>query len=296
MADESARYLTVRELASLLHIKERKAYALAASGEIPCSRATGKLLFPRDGVEKWLVRHSTGAEPETKSDRPLIFAGSHDPLLDWALRESRSGIPTFFDGSLDGLRRLQENGAAVCGLHLYDAGTDSWNVPRVREVLGAADVVLLEWAWRERGLIVAPGNPKGIAGLSSLKEFRVVPRQAEAGSQVLFEILLRKEGLSPQGLNLADPPARSELDVAAAVASGAADAGFGLAGLARQFRLDFVPVIRERYDILVFRRTYFLPPFQAFLRFCRGERLAAKAREFGGYDLSGFETVHFLSS
>ncbi|HEY9548193.1 MAG TPA: substrate-binding domain-containing protein, partial [Kiloniellaceae bacterium] len=166
MAEASSKYLTVRELSEFLHLKERKIYALASEGKIPCSRATGKLLFPREGVEQWLASHQTGtATTKTRTERPMIFVGSHDPLLDWALRESRSGIPTFFDGSLDGLKRLGAGEAAAAGLHLYEAADNGWNTGHVAEALGDAEMVLLEWTWRDRGLVVATDNPKKIGGL-----------------------------------------------------------------------------------------------------------------------------------
>ena len=103
--DSTKEYLTTKELADLLRIKERKVYDLAASGDVPCSKAMGKLLFPRKDVEAWLAGSSTGPSAQKLPDRPSVFLGSHDPLLDWALRESRSGIATFFDGSVDGLSR-----------------------------------------------------------------------------------------------------------------------------------------------------------------------------------------------
>jgi putative molybdopterin biosynthesis protein len=294
MAEAPSKYLTVRALAELLHIKERKVYALAAEGKIPCSRAAGKLLFPRDDVEQWLAKDATGIAPKRKTERPMVIVGSHDPLLDWALRESRSGIPAFFDSSLDGLKRLQDGEAMAGGVHLYEAEDEGWNVRHVADALGDAEIVLLEWAWRERGLIVAPDNPKGISTLADLRGARVVPRQPEAGSQVLFQILLEKAGLVLEDFDLVDPLARSEVDLAAKVAGGSADAGFGLAGIAHQFRLDFVPVVRERYDLVVHRRGYFLEPFQRLIEFCQGQRFAATAREMGGYDVSGFGRVHYL--
>jgi molybdate-binding protein len=226
----------------------------------------------------------------------MVFAGSHDPLLDWALRESRSGIPTFFDGSLDGLRRMKEGEAAAAGLHLHEGDGDGWNARHAEEYLGDAEVVLLQWAWRERGLVLPPGNPKNIKGIKDLQGCTLVPRQAEAGSQVLLEFLLERAAISIDALELVDPPARSEADVVATVADGRADVGFGLASIAHQFRLDFVPVMRERYDILVARRSYFQEPFQRFIEFCRSERLAAKAEQMGGYDLSGFGKVQFLGA
>ena len=87
--------------------------------------------------------------------------------------------------------------------------------------------------------------------------------------------------------------ARTEAEAAAAVASGQAEAAPGLAAMARQFRLDFVPLVTERYDIAIDRRAYFEPRWQALAAFCRSSAFAAKAEELGGYDLSGHGTVHW---
>lgn len=302
MSGAQPDYLTVRELAELLRVKERKVYALASEGEIPCSRATGKLIFPRAGIEAWLERHSSGGEAAARSEPPAVFAGSHDPLLDWALRESRSGIASFFDGSLDGLTRLAGGQALAAGLHVFDPEGEDWNRAALQAELGAAPVVLLQWAWRARGLLVAEGNPRSLSGIDDLAGLTIVPRQPEAGSQVLLESLLARAGLAGRsgegsggeaGPRFASPPARSEADVALAVAEGKADAGLGLASLAQQYRLGFVPLLRERFDLAVLRRAYFEPPFQRFMAFCGSLAFQVKADELGGYDLKEFGKVHW---
>ena len=293
MPSDKPDYLTVRELAELLRVKERKVYDLAANDQIPHTRAMGKLLFPRHSVEAWLARHSSGLAAATAPGAAAVFAGSHDPLLDWALRESRCGIATFFDGSLDGLERMARGQAIAAGLHLHEPERNDWNRRHVEERLAGAPVVLVEWGWRERGLIVAPGNPLGLAGLADLVGRRVIPRQPEAGSQLLFDELLRRDGLAADSIAISATPARSEADLAGAVAEGKADAGFGLAALAAQFKLGFVPVIRERFDILVDRRAYFEPAFQSFVAFWRTDAFAAKALDLGGYDLSDLGRVRY---
>jgi putative molybdopterin biosynthesis protein len=294
MYEAKPEFLTVRELAAFLRVKERKVYALAASGDIPCSRATGKLIFPRTAVEAWVAQHSSGTAVAAKPvERPLVFVGSHDPLLDWALRESRSGLASFFDGSLDGISRLRSGKAVAAGIHLYEANGTGWNVSYVEDELMGEPVVLLEWAWRERGLIVADRNPENIAAFTDIAGKRFVPRQAEAGSQILFQALLEDEGLSLSSIEIVEPAARSESDIAVAITEGKADAGFGLGCVAHQFRLGFVPVLRERYDIVVFRRAYFDPAFQTFIDFCRTDAFRERAAELGGYDLSGFGSVHY---
>lgn len=133
MSQLAREYLTTRELAELLHIKERKVYDLVASGEVPCSRATGKLLFPRDAIRAWIADKGTGPGsivlPATCAN---VFLGSHDPLLEWALRESGSGFATYFDGSLDGLDRFARSEGVATALHLYAPDKCAWNEPVVR--------------------------------------------------------------------------------------------------------------------------------------------------------------------
>ena len=285
-------YLTTRELAELLRIKERKVYDLAASGDVPCSRATGKLLFPRRAIEAWIARHSSGPEGELLQPRPGVFLGSHDPLLEWALRDSRCGLATYFDGSLDGLERFARREGVATGLHVYEPESDGWNLSLARSRFAAQPVVLVELAWRERGLIVGPGSEARIRGIADLEGLRMVSRQAEAGSQVLLEHLLRQAGFD-ESCCRSTALVRTETDAALVVLEGRADAAFGLMGLARQHRLGFVPLVRERFDLLVDRRDWFEPPMQRFLAFCRSAAFIERARDLHGYDVSGFGTVHF---
>jgi excisionase family DNA binding protein len=285
-------YLTTKELAQLLRIKERKVYELAASGKVPCSRATGKLLFPRQAIDAWVSSKSSGLRPDTAPQRPNVFLGSHDPLLEWALRESRCGLAMFFDGSLDGLERFAQGEGIATGLHVYAPEEDGWNGPAVRQRFLHDAVVLIEFAWRDRGLIVSPESEDKIRDIKRLKGRRVVARQSAAGSQAFLEHLLRQEGLTPAELAFTET-SRTETDAAIAVLEGKADVAFGLRSLARQYRLAFVPLIRERFDLLVERRAWFDPPLQRFLAFCRSAVLEDKASELSGYDIGGFGRVHF---
>jgi excisionase family DNA binding protein len=288
----SSEYLTTSELATLLRIKERKVYELAASGEVPCSRATGKLLFPRRAVDAWVAARGSGFAAGDAGPPPNVFLGSHDPLLEWALRESRAGLATFFDGSSDGLDRFAAGEGVATGLHLYAAETEGWNVPAVRARFASRPVALVEFGWRDRGLVVAPGSEQRVPGVAALAGRRVVARQAEAGSQALLEHLLERAGLAPAAIEFAIT-ARTETDAAIAVLDGKADAAFGLLGLARQYRLGFVPVVRERFDLLVDRRAWFEPPLQRLVGFCRSAAFADKAARLQGYDVAGFGRVHF---
>ena len=290
-------YMTTREVADLLRLKERKVYDLVAEGDIPCVRVTGKLLFPRDLIEAWLARnleYKPGVE--SLAARPPICAGSHDPLLDWALREADTGLAVSFGGSLDGVRRLAKAESIMAGMHLADeegAVGVSWNVGHVRRQLAGQPVVVLEWARRRQGLIVAPDNPLGLKSAKDLRRRRVIGRQREAGAFVLLQRLLAQANMKVSDLTLNETPARTEADVAAAVAEGKADAGVAIEAVARQYRLGFVPLVEERYDLVIWRRAVFEPAVQKLLSFCRSDAFLERAAMLGGYDVSRLGTVHY---
>jgi putative molybdopterin biosynthesis protein len=287
-------FLTTKEVAALLRIKERKVYELVAAQAIPVSRVTGKLLFPREMVEAWVWRQAEYAGgTEGLHARPPVLAGSHDPLLEWALRQSGSELAAFFDGSLDGLARLASGKAIGAGLHVYEPEAEDWNRGHLERAMAGMPVVLIEWAWRVQGLVVPPGNPRGIAQLGDLEGRTLIPRQERSGSHLLLDYLMRRDGLGPDRLELVTPPARSEADVALAIAGGKADAGFAVETVARQFRLGFVPLFRERYDLALWRRDSFEPPLQKLLSFSRTAAFQRRAEELGGYDVAGLGTVHY---
>jgi putative molybdopterin biosynthesis protein len=294
-----AEFLTTRELAALLRVKERKIYELAAEGRLSVRRVTGKLLFPRDEIEAWILANGTRAEPGTRAERfvpsaaPAIIVGGHDPLLEWALRESRSGIAAFLDGALDALARSPGQDYIAAGLHIPEREGQGWNVAAVSEAFAGKAVVLIEWAKRTRGLIFRSDLGRSIGSLRSVRGLRFQSRQKEAGSEMVLDLLLERDGLRRDDLHLVETTERSEMDLAMAIAAGKADVGLGIEAMARQFRQGFTPLIVERFDLLIWRKSYFDPPMQKLLRFCTTETFVKRVRDIGGYDTTGFGTVHF---
>jgi len=292
-----SEFYTTHELATLLRVKERKVYDLVAKELLPFRRVTGKLLFPREEIAQWLQVNGDGAKARretpasAKPPRPLVAAGGHDPLLEWALRESRSGIAAFFDGALDGLARAKAGECIAAGLHIPEE--TGWNVGAVEAKFSGEPWVLIEWARRWRGLIFRPDLARRIDCLKAARGLRFQARQAEAGSELVLDRLLAAEKMKRADLHLVAAVERSETDVALAIADGRADVGLGIAAAARQFKLEFTPMIEERFDLLVWRKAYFDPPFQKLAALCRSNAFHDKAKALGGYDVSGFGTVRF---
>lgn len=280
--------MNTREVADYLRIKQRKVYALLRAKRIPCSRVTGKWLFPKHLIDLWVAENTdyAGLGFETRPPAPVV-AGSHDPLLDWAVRESGCGLALRASGSLDGLKQLAAGEAVMAGLHVRDAKTGEYNVPLLREAAGLREVVLLRWARRRQGLVLAAGNPLRIRRIADLKSrnARVIQRQASAGSHLLLLHLLAAARMKLADLALVHPPVSSETDVGLAIVEGRADAGLAVEAVARRFRLAFVPLAEERFDLAIRRKSYFEAPAQALFAFARKPAFRRRAAALGGYDV-----------
>ncbi len=181
----------------------------------------------------------------------------------------------------------------VCGLHVFDPESGDYNRAAVERACKGLDVVLIEWAWRDQGLVLAAGNPLGIASIKDLKakKARVIARQAEAGSRILFDHLLVEAGMKAADLEILPQPARGETDLGRHVSEGKADAGLAVASAAHAFKLDFLGLHRERYDLLVRRRDYFEAPVRKLLAFARTGAFKARAADMAGYDTSALGRV-----
>ncbi len=274
--------MNTREVAEYLRIKERKVYDLVRNKRIPCTRVTGKWHFPKHLIDAWLADGTDvpGAVERRVASPPAVISGSHDPLLEWSVRQSDCELALLSGGSLDGLRRFADGEAMVCALHVLD------NVAAVQEV-GVSDAVLIEWAQREQGLVVMRGNPLGISGLVDLAVpgTRVVQRQDGAGSRILFDHLLNQNGIGSAELGILAEPARNETDLGLAISEGKADVGLAVRAAAQAFGLDFIALHRERCDLLVRRRDYFEAPVQKLLTFAQSPGFCVRAAEMGGYDV-----------
>jgi excisionase family DNA binding protein len=285
--------LTLREAAAWLRLSERSLYELARGRRVPAAQLGGKWLFPRSALANWLAAQAD-AEAGSRPDPPPILAGSHDPLLDWAVRQSGCGLALRSGGSLEGLAAVAAGEALAVATHLLDPDSGDFNEPAAREVLAGRGVVGITWAWREQGLILPPGNPRKLAGVADLAGgVLVAGRQPRAGSHVLLLHLLTEAGLRLEQVAFLPAPALSEDEVAAAVAEGRADAGFGIRAEAAARGLDFVPLVRERFDLVMARRHYFGTAMQALLGFARGPAFAARAARMGGYDVAANGGVAF---
>lgn len=285
--------LTLKEAAAFLRLSERALYDLARAHRLPAAQLGAKWLFPRTALTLWLGRLAEA--PERRLAPPPILAGSQDPLLDFAVRQSGCGLALRSGGSLEGLAALARLEAVAAALHIPDPDTGGFNETATRAELPGESLAALVFAWREQGLILPAGNPRGLAGIADLArpEVLVAGRQSRAGSHLLLLHLLSEAGLRLEAVRFLPAPAASEDEVAAAVAEGRADAGFGIRAEAALRGLHFVPLTRERFDLVARPRDWFDPPLQKLLDFMRSTAFRDRAARLGGYDVAAAGSVAF---
>ncbi|MEM7670158.1 MAG: substrate-binding domain-containing protein [Pseudomonadota bacterium] len=178
------------------------------------------------------------------------------------------------------------------GLHLFDPAGKGWNVAEVSDRFKAAPVVLVRWSIRQRGLIFSRELSHTVKQMTDVRGLRLVPRQQGAGAQRLLDLLLRDACVEPEEVVLTEP-ASSEADAALAIREGRADATLGLATVAFQYDLAFQPIVDEAFDLLVDRKSWFEPQFQALIEFAGTARFRERAAAFPGYEIGTCGKVLF---
>lgn len=288
--------LTSAEAADYLRIKERKLYELVAEQAIPCTKVTGKWLFPRADLDRWLLAGLARPLGVVPADPPPIVGGSHDPLLQWALVESRAGLAILPEGSETGYRRFLRGEVIAAAIHFHDldAPEKDANIEVVANEPTLYDAVLVHFCTREQGLLVPVGNPLDLACVGDLvsRNVRVATRPEGAGAQQLLIALLRRQklALGDLGTTLVAPTGP---DIAQAIRAGHADAGVATRAVAEAAGLDFIPLASERFDLLMRQRDSYRPPLQTLLKLIATPAFARRASELGGLDVSRAGTTRW---
>jgi len=223
----------------------------------------------------------------------IIVTGSHDLVLDILRNELQEDISNFnlvsFNvGSMGGLLALKQNMTHLATAHLLDPESGEYNFPYLKKILPQKELIVVNLAFREQGIMVKKGNPKKIKELIDLtrEDIKFINRQKGSGTRILLDYLLKKEKINSMDIIGYFQEEFTHLMVASAVAEGNVDAGLGILSAAKTFRLDFIPVAKERYDIIIPKEYYSSLKVQKLLTIIRSEKFKKKILSLGGYDLS----------
>ncbi len=288
--------LTTKELAELLRLNEKKIYQLVRTTGIPHVKITGKWLFPKWHVLRWI-------EENVRREEDILIAGSDDILFGRLVGSySRENFPkslSFYSpvGSLRGIQCLVEHKAQACCIHLLDQETGEYNLPFLNRLLSPQEYIVINLWYRRQGLIVKKGNPIGIRTLGDVvkKKARFINRNKGSGTRVLLEYLLERGGVQErQVLGFVDE-VDTHLEVAFRVFFDEADVGLGIEYATHLLSLDFIPLQEERFDLVIPRELGATKVITGFLSYVAPAKIRRLSRSLPGYNLCDAGKILFQS-
>jgi molybdate-binding protein/DNA-binding transcriptional regulator YhcF (GntR family) len=242
-----------------------------------------------------------GALKSTKTGKALVIVASHDLALNMLVSRLRQKNPEIkidvtYAGSLGGLIALQEGRADLAGIHLLDAETGEYNYPYVKHLLPGREMAIVHLAYRIQGLMFAAGNPKQIKSIEDLRrpDITLINRQTGSGTRILLDQELRKLGIAPSDLRGYEREVDTHLAVAKSIAQGEADVGLGIEAAARACHIDFLPLHRERYDLVMAIENHRNKKLAPLLGVIASKDFRKAVTEAGGYDTSQSGTTAFI--
>ncbi|KFZ36682.1 DNA-binding protein [Shewanella mangrovi] len=283
-------YMSAKQVAEYLDLNEKKVYAMANERMLPATKITGKWLFPKILIDRWVM---DSCHSGMLSDRMLI-TGSDDPLLSMLVARlmaevgSRELISYSATGSRLGLELLSKGYADICTLHW--GSVDERNIRHTALLKGYPNHqqwIMVHGYNRQQGLIVRPELLHRCQEEETvlLQPWRWVTRQGGAGSQQHLEHWLMKRGVAVESLN-AVLTAFSERELAGSIARNEADIGFGCQAVAQESGLGFVPLLTESFDFVMPQGIYFRRQLQQLFKMLVNPGTRQMAAQLGGYDLT----------
>ena len=236
--------------------------------------------------------------PRSQVERTILCTGSHDLCLDvlndfLCRRDPAWPLASTHVGSLGGIMALRDGMCHLAGSHLLDPADGSYNASYLRRYLPDRDIRMLTLVHREQGFIVPKGNPRGIRTIHDLFQdgLTFINRQAGSGTRVLLDYELSRNSLDADGIRGYDQDEYTHMAVAVAVLSGKADTGLGIQSAANALGLDFVPLVEERYDLLIPGEYWDEPMIRAVREVIDTPLFRETVERMGGYSTRDTGTV-----
>jgi len=292
----SGEMMNTKEVAKYLGIHEKQVYALIKSKRIPSTRVTGKWVFPKRLIDEWIESNAKigleKARQKTKRiEGALLASGSNDPILDMLQTYMKKSYPEFYifssnTGSTDGLKTLNMGYTDIAWSHLFDPKSGEYNIPFISIYLPNLKPVVVNLFSRDLGFVVAPKNPFHIRGFEDLtqKEVRLINRQKGSGTRVLLDYHLKRLKISSLEIHGYEREVYTHFEVGLSILSKEADVGIATIAVSKLLGLPFIPITRERFDMILDQSTFFEKGIQAFIEILNSEGFRNRVEGLGSYD------------
>lgn len=311
---EENSVLTPEEVADILKIAKNTVYELIKRGELNAYKVGKKFRIDLKDIEEYknsskrkksstsesrlnqnfssTISNPNILKSETISSSGLVICGQDSVLdiLSRYLEVHPKGVRALrsYVGSYNGLYELYNGTAQIATAHLWDGDSGEYNIPYVRRMVPGVPTIIVHIACRMLGFYVAKGNPKKILSWEDLKrdDITIVNREKGSGTRILLDEHLRKIGVLGTQINGYERECISHLAAASTVARGGADLGIGneMASLSVK-DVDFIPIQKERFELVMKKEDMLKGPFQAILEILQSDEFKSELKGIGGYDL-----------
>ena len=294
----SGEMMNTKEVAQYLGIHEKQVYALIKSKKIPSTRVTGKWVFPRKLIDDWIESNAKiglekAREKGGRIEGALLASGSNDPILDMLQTYLKESHPEFYifsanTGSTDGLKALNMGYTDIAWSHLLDPKSGEYNIPFLANYLPNVKPVVVNLFDRDLGFVTAPKNPLGIRGFDDLtrRGVRFLNRQKGAGTRVLLDHHLKRLKISSSRISGYEKEVYTHFEVGLSILSKEVDVGIATIAVSKLFGLSFIPITRERFDMILDKTTFFDKGIQAFIEVLNSPAFRKRVEKVGNYDFS----------
>ncbi len=263
-------------------------------------RADGILTIPQnsEGIEAGEMVKVELTKNIDDIRNTIVSIGSHDLIMDMIgslmhRKDSRYSLSSAHVGSMGGLMSLRRGEAHMAPIHLLDEETGIYNESYIRKLLPNMNIALVKGVKRVQGMMVRKGNPKNISNFKDFtrEDVQFVNRQKGAGTRILVDYILKKEGIDPVSISGYEREMTTHMAVAAAVSSGSADVGVGVLSAANAMDLDFIPIGEEEYDFAIPEKYLKSDMFKQFTDIIESEAFKKVLLELGGYGAEGMGEI-----
>ncbi len=293
-----AENMSTKEAAEYLGINEKQVYALIKSKSIPCTRVTGKWVFPKKLIDRWITTNALKDGPfideAVKDTAGAIFAaGSNDPILDILINRMQSGeggkhIFSSVTGSMEGVRLLGCGFTDIAWCHLSKPGTGEYDMKVIADLVPDKKIAIVHLFQRELGFVLSKDAGAVKISFSSLVRdgIRFINRQKGSGTRIITEHFLESEGVDSRAIKGYDDEVNTHLEVGLKILSGSADAGLATSSVAKILGLKFQPLIKESFDMVLLRDTFFREEVQSFIETLQSDDFRKMVSFLGNYDFT----------
>jgi len=287
--------MNTREVAEYLGIHEKQVYSLIKSEKIPCTRVTGKWIFPKYMIDKWISDSaSLDPIPKNSSKRNFILAaGSNDPILDILISNTKENFNDFnifssSTGSTEGLKLLSKGEVDLAWCHIFDSATGEYNIPFVTDYFTDNKIVIVHLFSREQGFVVSKNVEDKIKGFKDLTDNEIIfaNRQVGSGTRIFIDYELEKAGVDSSKINGYEDQLYTHFEVGLSVKSNVANVGVATIAISKLFDLPFIPIVKESFDMVMPQDIFFKKEVQLFIETLNSDKCRSKIEPLGDYDFS----------